>query len=326
MTFKAIMALWNLITTMTAINQIKTAGSYVFDKYFKANAEPVMGNTAKLKIQKGAGIILETILPGADRLVRNMKDIYEITIELPRFGLSDTILAHEINQYEALEGKAKAEAVSQKITSILKEHKEDYMTTIEFMATGALFGKVVDGAGKVLFEFRSAANPIEFKGLDLDVALNKVDEALVDELGIEVPYEILCSSEFFNRTVAAAKAAGDLDKDGAGKYTDENGKRVLTLHGKKFIPFRASWKDDNGNKKPFIEAGKAVVIPMSEKVYKVVYGRADHTQAMKAAPKMFFAAAPEELGRGKGWAIDTETKIIPYCTRPGALINLQFSA
>lgn len=326
MTFKAIMALWNLVTTMTAINQIKVAGTYVFDKYFKANAEPVLGNTAKLKIQKGAGIVLKTILPGADRLVKDMKDIYEVSIELPRFGLTDTILPHEINQYEALEGKEKAEAVSQKITQIYKDHKGDYMTTIEFMATGALFGKVVDGAGKVLFEFRSAANPIEFKGKDLDVALNEVDEALVDELGMEVPYEILCSSAFFDRTVAAAKAAGDLDKDGPGKYIDENGKRVLVLHGKKFIPFRASWKDENGNKKPFIEAGKAVVIPMSEKVYKVVYGRADHTQAMKAAPKMFFAAAPEELPRGKGWAIETETKIIPYCTRPGALINLQFTA
>lgn len=326
MTIKAIMALWNLFTTMAAINQIKTAGSYVFDKYFKANAEPVMGNTAKLKIQKGAGIVLKTILPGADRLVRDMKDIYEITIDLPRFGLSDTILPHEINQFESLEGVAKAEAVSQKITSIYKEHKDDYMTTIEFMATGALFGKVVDGAGKVLFEFRSAANPIEFKGLDLDVALNQVDEALVDELGMEVPYDILCSNDFFNRTVASAKAAGSFENNGPAKYIEENGKRILTLHGKRFIPFRASWTDENGNKKPFIKAGKAVVIPMSEKVYKVVYGRADHTQAMKVAPKMFFAAAPEEIERGKGWAIETETKIIPYCTRPGALINLQFSA
>ncbi len=326
MTFLKVMALWTLTTIMTAINQVKSSGSYVFDKYFKANAEPVMGNTAKLKIYKGAGIVLQTILPGADRLVRDLKNIYEITIELPRFGLSDTILPHEINQFESLEGAAMAEAVSKKIAQILKEHKDDYMTTIEFMATGALFGKVVDGKGKVLFEFRSAANPIEFKNVELDVSLNKIDEALVDELGMEVPYEILCSKEFFDRTVAKAKAENLFENNGPAKYSDEDGKRVLTIHGKKFIPFRASYKDENDNKKTFIEAGKAVVIPMSEKVYKVVYGRADHTQAMKAAPQMFFAAAPEELPRGKGWVLETEIKIIPYCTRPGALINLIFSA
>ena len=189
MTFLKVMALWTLTTIMTAINQIKSSGTYVFDKYFKANAEPVLGTTAKLKIYKGAGIVLETILPGADRLVRDLKNVYEITIELPRFGLSDTILPHEVNQFETLQGTAMAEAVSQKIAQILKEHKDDYMTTIEFMATGALFGKVVDGAGKVLFEFRSAATPIEFKNIELDVSLNKIDEALVDELGMEVPYE-----------------------------------------------------------------------------------------------------------------------------------------
>ena len=67
MTFLKVMALWTLTTIMTAINQIKSSGTYVFDKYFKANAEPVLGNTAKLKIYKGAGIVLQTILPGADR-------------------------------------------------------------------------------------------------------------------------------------------------------------------------------------------------------------------------------------------------------------------
>lgn len=326
MTFLQVIKLWTLVTIMSAINQIKSSGSYVFDKYFKSNADPVMGNTAKLKIYKGAGIVLQTILPGADRLVRDLKNIYEITIELPRFGLSDTILPHEINEFESLEGNAMAEAVSKKIAQILKEHKDDYMTTIEFMATGALFGKVVDGKGKVLFEFRSAANPIEFKNVELDVSLNKIDDALVDELGMEVPYEILCSKEFFDRTVSKAKAENLFENNGPAKYSDEDGKRVLTIHGKKFIPFRASYKDENGNKKTFIEEGKAVVIPMSEKVYKVVYGRADHTQAMKAAPQMFFAAAPEELPRGKGWVLETEIKIIPYCTRPGALINLSFSA
>jgi hypothetical protein len=47
---------------------------------------------------------------------------------------------------------------------------------------------------------------------------------------------------------------------------------------------------------------------------------------MKAAPKLFFAAKPEELAKGKGWGIETETKMIPYCVRPGALIKLKFSA
>lgn len=324
MKFVDVIKLWTLTTILTAIEQIKTVNSKVFDKYFKANTKPVMGNTAKLKIKKGAGIVLKTILPGADRMVKDLDDVYEITIDLPRYGLQDTILPHEVNEFESLEGQAKAEAISQKIATILKEHKDDYMTTLEFMCVGALFGKVVDGKGKVLFEFRSTANPIEFKNKDIDTCLNEIDDALVDELGSEVPYEILCSRDFFTKIVNKAKASGAFE-DKTASYTEEDGTRILVVDGKRFIPYRASYKDENGNTKKFLKEKSAIVIPKSERVYEVVYGRADHTEAVKVAPKMFFAATPQELERGKGWAIDTEMKAIPYCTRPGALINLVFN-
>ena len=238
--------------------------------------------------------------------------------------MQDTILPHEINEFESLEGEAKAEAVSRKIATILKEHKDDYMTTLEFMCVGALFGKVVDGSGKVLFEFRSTATPIEFKNKDIDICINEIDNALVDELGSEVPYEILCSNEFFEKIVNKAKTSGAFENKTAG-YIEEDGARVLVADGKKFIPYRASYKDENGNNKKFLKENTAIVIPKSEKVYEVIYGRADHTEAVKVAPKMFFAATPQELERGKGYAIDTEMKAMPYCTRPSALINLVFS-
>lgn len=325
MNFAAIMKLWNLVVSLTAINQLKTTGTYIFDKHFKNKGKGVLGTTAKLKIKKGAGIVLASIAPGADRLVDDLGDVYELTIELPRFGKSGQILAHEINAFESLEGKEKAEAVSQRINEIMTEHKNDYMTTYEHMATGALFGKVVDGAGKVLFEFRTAATPVEFKGKDIIDAYEEIDTALVDELGHEVPYDIYASSEFIASVAKNAKAA-ELFKTGEAKWLDEQSKRVLIVHGKKYIPFRGSWTDEEGNVKRHIQAREAVVVPLSENVFQFVYGRADHTDALKAAPKMFFAAAPEKMEKGKGWSIETETKGIPYCVRPGALIKLKYSA
>lgn len=325
MTFEAIMKLWSLVTTIKAINQLKTSGTFVFDKYFKSKAKPVLGNTAKLKIKKGASIVLKAIAPGADRLVKDTKDIYELTIELPRFGLSGQILANEINQFASLEGEAKVEAISQKITEILQEHKDDYMTTIEYMSTGALFGKVVDGEGVVLFEFNTTADPIEFKNKENILALDEIDNALVDELGKEVPYEILASSSFISAVAADAKTS-NFFQTGEAKWLDEDGKRVLVVHSKRYVPFRASWVDGNGDKQQFIPDREAVVIPLSEDVFQMVYGRADHMDAMKTAPKLFFASEPELLEKGKGWGIETETKPMPYCVRPGALIKLKFTA
>ncbi|WP_294962578.1 major capsid protein [Sulfurimonas sp.] len=324
MKFSEIMKLWSLVVSIKAINQIKVAGTFVFDKYFKGKGKPVLGNTAKLKIKKGASIVLRAIAPGADRLVKDTNGTYELTISLPRFGLSGQILAHEMNEFESLEGEAKVEAVSQKIIEILTEHKEDYMTTIEYMSTGALFGKVIDGDGVVLFEFNTTAAPIEFKSKENIDVLDEIDEALADELGTEVPYEILADAKFINRVAANAKTA-ELFKTGEAKWLDEDGKRVLVVHSKRYIPFRASYTDENGDKQPFIPEAQAVVIPLSQDVFKHIYGRADHVEAMKAAPKLFFAAKPEILEKGKGWGIETETKMIPYCVRPGALIKLKFS-
>ena len=325
MNFEAIMKLWTLTTTMTAINQIKTAGTFVFDRYFKSKGKQTLGTTATLKIKKGASVVLNTIAAGADRDVKDLGKIYELTIKLPRFGLSGQILAHEINEFESLQGKAKAEAISKRITEILKEHKDDYMTTLEYMSTGALFGHIVDGEGKTLLEFKTTADPIDFKNKSNIEALDEIDEALVDELGKEVPYEILASASFIKKVAAEAKEADEFGKGGAASWSDENGKRVLVYNSKRYIPFRASWFDEEGNKHQFIKDNGAVVIPLSEDVFDYIYGRADHTEALKAAPKLFFAAQPEPLEKGKGWGLETEMKAIPYCKRPGALIKLEYS-
>lgn len=326
MKFSDIMKLWTLVTILTGINQLKTVGNFIFDKYFKAKGTPVFGNTATLKIKKGASIVLNSIAAGADRLVKGTQDTYELTIKLPRFGLSGQILAHEINEFETLEGDAKVEAVSQKITSILAEHKADYMTTIEYMATGALFGKVIDGDGVVLLEFNTTAEPIEYKGKDHITVLDAIDDALVDELGKEVPYEILADATFIKRLATTAKAAGEFGTGGQASWLDEDGKRILVYNSKRYVPFRASWIDENGDKHSFIKEGEAVVIPLSTDVFKFVYGRADHTEAMSVAPQLFFASKPYPLEKGKGWGIETESKMIPYCERPGALIKLKYTA
>ncbi len=324
MKFAQIMALWTLTTMLKAINQIKVSGTYVFDKYFKGKAKPIYGTTAKLKIKRGGSVVLKSIAKGADRLRKDTKDIYELTIELPRFGLDAEILAHELNEFESLTGEAKVEAVSQKIKELMSEHMEDYMSTIEYMSTGALFGKVIDGDGVVLFEFTTTDEPIEYKGKTHTDVLEEIDESLAEELGKEVPYEILCCPKFIKKLAAVAKNAGEF-KTGEAKWLDEDGKRILVYDSKKYIPFRASWTDEDGNRNQFIPENEAVVIPLSEDVFKLTYGRADHIQAFKTNPKLFFASQPKEDEDGKGWKFATETKPLPYCVRPGALIKLKFS-
>ena len=315
-----------LVTQMVAIiSQIKAAPRYVYDKYFSKNKEGKLSPSVQIPIYKGAGVILESVSEEGEHLVQDKGDKFLIDLTIPRFPLKDTITAAELNQIKALNGtKEQVQTLSQRIGQILKGHKNSFLTTLEFMATGALFGKVLDGKGKTLFEFKSTQTPVIAKAdKTLVQVLNEIDEKLEEELGFVPDYEILASRSYIDG-IAEMATSEELFKQNQAEWVDGNGKRVLIVHGKKFIPYSATYKNTKGQTKKFIEDNKAVVTPLSEDVYKTYYSRANHTEALTMGPKMFFSAQPEELPLGKGWAVVSEMRAIPICIRPGALIELEY--
>ena len=317
-----------LATQMVAIiKQIKVAPRYVYDKYFAKSKEPKLSPSVQIPIYKGSGVILESVSEEGEHLIQDSGDKFLIDLTIPRFPLEKTNTSAELNQISALDGKKEQiETLSQKVGQILTEHKNSFLTTLEFMATGALFGKVVDGKGKTLFEFKSTSTPIVSKsGVTLIEILNSIDEKLEEELGYIPPYEILASRSYINGIATLAKEE-ELFKNNNAKWEEVDGRRVLIVHGKKFVPYSAAYKNTKGVTKKFLEDNKAIVTPFAPEVYKTYYSRANHTEALKMAPKMFFAATPEKLGKGKGYVLVSEMRAIPICVRPGALINLEYQA
>lgn len=317
-----------LVTQMVAIiTQLKASPKYVYDKYFAKNKEGKISPNVQIPIYKGAGIVLESVSEEGEHLVQDKGSKFLIDLTIPRFPLKDNITAAELNQVNALDGtQSKVETLSQRIGQLLTEHKNSFLTTLEFMATGALFGKVVDGKGKILFEFKSAQSPVIVKADKTTIqVLNEIDEKLETELGFVPEYEVLASRTFIDGISKIAKDE-ELFKSHLASWEDDNGRRVLVLYGKKFVPYSATYKNTKGQTKKFIEDNKAIVTPLTKDVYKTYYSRANHTQALQMAPKMFFSAKPEELPLGKGWVIASEMRAIPICIRPGALINLAYQA
>ena len=320
------MKLWTITATMKLINQVKTAPSFVFDKYFKSSQKGVMGSTVEIPIKKGAGIVLESVSPSAEHLYQEENDAFILTIALPRFPLETVITAADMNELKSLsDEKEQTQALAQKIGEIVGEHKESFMTTLEFMSVGALFGKVMDGKGNTLFEFTSGAADIDFKSdKNLITSLNEIDDALVAELGKEVSFSILADRSFISGVAARAQTETLFDQ-GQAKWTENDGKRILEVHGVKYIPYTGKYKNAKGQDKQFIATNAAVVVPESTEVFKLYYGRANHTEALNKAPKLFFTAAPEPLPKGRGYAMVSEMRAIPVCIRPGALIKLKWT-
>lgn len=307
------------------ITQLKAAPRYVYDKYFAKNKEGKISPTVQIPIYKGAGVVLESVSEEGEHLVQEKGDKFLINLTIPRFPLKDNITAAELNQIKALNGtKEQVETLSQRIGQILGEHKNSFLTTLEYMATGALFGKVIDGKGKTLFEFKSTQTPVIAKSDKTIIeVLNEIDEKLEAELGNIPEYEVLASRKYIDGIAKLAKEES-LFENNLASWEDDNGRRVLIVHGKKFVPYSATYKNTKGQSKKFIEDNKAIVTPLTNDVYKTYYSRANHTEALQMAPKMFFAAQPEPLSLGKGWAVVSEMRAIPICVRPGALISLEY--
>lgn len=311
---------------MTAIsNQIKSSPNFVLDKFYKGKSKATLSDSIDVIIKRGAGVVLESVSPAAEHLVQKTDDAYILTVSLPRFPLRDNLTAADISQLKSINNTdGLQESLTIKIADILDKQKRSIETTLEFMAVGSLFGKIMDGKGNVLFDFTSTTPAINFTSTKVIIkTLQEIDKAFVKEFGKNTPYDVLCGYDFLS-SLADKATSEKLFENGTAKWENENNTRVLFVHGTKFIPYAASYKNTKGQTKEFLEANKAVAIPTGSDAFTLYYGRAVHTEALDKAPTLYFSAAPEKLANGAGYSIITESRAIPICDRPDGIVTLGF--
>lgn len=318
---------WTAKNTTEAISQIKDAQTFIYQKFFKKSKGHNV-NTIEVPIRKGSGVILISISPDADHIVHDRGDRYMLDIKLPRFALSNPILASELNalkQFDSMEERKIS--LAKIIGEITQEHKSSYLTTIEYMSAGALFGKIMDGEGKLLFELETTRDPVIFEddpepSQDPLSPMRDIDEMLADEFGADKSYVGLASREFMDKLWFHCKFFS-MDEKNQAMWIEQEGKRCLQVQGTTVYPYSVKYKNAKGEEKPFIPQGEAVFIPQESDAFEVHYGRADHIEAVKNAAKQFFGTT-EPLRQGKGFDVLTETKTIPVCVRPTAVIKAKY--
>jgi hypothetical protein len=316
---------WTVDNTTKVINQIKVSTSYFRNKYFK-KGKGFLGKSTTIPIKKGAGLILTSVSPEADHLIVDGAEEFTITVEFPRFPLEKPIPASELNIMKAMDGTERAKTLAQTIGDILEEQRGHFDTTIEYMCVGAIFGKVMDGSGKVLFEFTSTREPIEFKtDKTIKDSTTEIDDVFADEFGTEVGYSVYCSRTFLTN-LANKATAEKLFEQNQARYIEEDKKSVLVINGVKYLPYTAKYKDTKGDVKQFIADKEAVAVPdeRTEEMFAIHYGRADHTDAVNKKPMLYFSAL-EKLPKGRGWSVLSETKPIPVNTRPNGTVILKWT-
>ena len=315
---------WKATDTTMSINQIKDTETFIYGRYFTKKVKGHKSNKIEIPIKRGAGCVLESVSYGGEHLVSERNDEYLVNLDLPRFPLVGQILAHTINDIKSYETAEQKTEVGKLIGEIQADHKRSFLTTLEYMAAGALFGKIMDGKGKILFEFKSTKNPINLKGKDTISFLRDIDTQLVDELGKYQSYEFLAGNNFLSKLWEQC-VLEKLDEKKTAFWTVKDDRRCLEVHGIVFFPYIATYKNTDDEVKKFIEDDEAVCIPIGVDAFITHYGRADHIKAVSMSPQQFFSAIDNHT-RGQGYDILSETKSIPICERPTAIIKAIYQA
>ncbi|MDY0320413.1 MAG: major capsid protein [Arcobacteraceae bacterium] len=308
---------WSPINVTEKLLHLKPVQTVLFDKYVKDRKGQV-GATFEVKIKKGAGVILESISPEAEHLVHDRGDVFVFNASTARYALANPITPEKLDNIASFEGEDQALSLAEEIGDIQREHKESFDTSLEFQTAGALFNKVMDGKGKVLFELNYNGLKVEFKsGTPLKESINEVLRHIKKELGVQtLKVSCLAGPDFMDGIFALAKEE-DLFKTNQAKEIDKEGENILVIHGMMFTEYIATYQNADGEDKEFIPSDEAVFLPEDSNIFKLRYSRANDTKAAGQKPKLYFGAV-EELPKGRGWEVRSECRPLVYNSRPSA--------
>ncbi|MDE5603019.1 MAG: major capsid protein, partial [Helicobacter sp.] len=243
--------------------------------------------------------------------------------EVPRFAQEGVINATDLNELKSFEngGGDLPKALSQKISEIITNHKENYALTQEFMAVGAVFGRVVDGKGNVLFEVEIKNKATFNNTKKLNDSFAEIYDSFSKNLGYHPEFDLYVSRDLYQEIHSKAEVEG-LFKVNQAKLE----KNTMQIYGVDIIPYVASYKNKASKKDTqFLSGKKGMAIPKTRGVFQLHYSRAHHIQALNLSAQKFFAAKPEELAQGRGYCLHTESNVLPICVRPDALVQLEWA-
>lgn len=295
----------------------KPVQTVLFDTYVKDRKGQVGANFT-VKIKKGAAVILESVTPEAEHLVHDRGDVVEFDTKTARYALANPITPEKLDNIESFKNEEKSLALAEEIGEIQREHKESFDISLEFQTAGALFNKVMDGSGKVLFELNYQGLKVEFKsGKPLKDSITEITRHIKKELGVQkVKVSALAGPDFMDGIFSLAKSE-DLFKSNQAKEIDKDGENILIVHGMKFTEYIATYENADGEEKEFIPSDEAVFLPEDSNIFKLKYSRANDTKASGQRPKLYFGAV-EELPKGRGWEVRSECRPLVYNSRPAA--------
>lgn len=255
---------------------------------------------------------------------------------VPHFELNDAIMAEEVQNLRPFGQETGLETVANMVTQRLVPLNQSMEATLEYSRVGALKGLVTYADGttldlystfgvsqlpEVAFNLAAASPASGALRKQIAGAWRTIATAL-DGIPFTGLYA-LCGDTFFDELIAHVEVRTTyLNQQEASElrsgYLSANG----GLSYGTFVFGGVLWENYRGavGGTTFVHPDKCHIVPLVPGLFRTVFAPADYIETVNTMGVRTYARQ-YDMSNGKGRHLDVQMNALPYCTRPGALLQ-----
>lgn len=329
--------LFSIRSLTTAVNEIKTAESRVFDRLFRGKAHMEVSSRLAFDVISGSEGILNNISVAAPAVVTKKTGRRVVTLEAPRVASKRFIATSDLGDVRAYGSQVRVELMADRIATEQLDMRNVMDRTLEFWAVNALKGKIYDAdLSTVLVDYGlDAGHAKTLAGGDLwsagstsDPLANLREWKLLiedDSAAAITGWLAFCGYEVMDALIKHPDVVENL-KTQRGVQLLETG-RVEIVAGVEFQEYNGSFVDDGGTRRRFVDPKQVILVGLCADLTDCPYAPIVDDEASGGVGNvdqngrgvLFFSKSWQEKDPSGRW-IKSETRPLPVLQRPGAVV------
>lgn len=303
--------------------------------------KPIASTYVEIGFRNGEIYVLQATERGAPGSVQGEKSGHTVVLKVPHFPHEAVIRPSDLqDRYVFGSGRQQLASIETATADTLLDIRQHHALTRDFLSMGAIKGKLIDGANKVLYDWFQVFG-ITPKVIDFDLSNPATNvQAKCAELVAHIDGNLrgetmagvhcLVSGEFFADLVAHPMVEKFYLNSIAAQQLlaasrTEGGRLVqsFTFGEVTFEVCRARAGLRDGSSGRFVAAGEGHAFPLgTTKTFRIYDGPPDHVGLANTLGVEVFVS-PEVLKHGQGVELKSQSNVLPICARPDLLVTVR---
>ena len=332
---------YSITRLTTAVNAMKAPTRRIYNRLFQGRENMQPTSILAFDVITGSEGILPNMSVVAPAKVDAKTGVKTVTMQAPRLTNKRLVQAGSLDSARAWGQQLQTMMMDQRVAMEQRDMRNKHDRTLEFWAAGALKGYIYDSdLTTVLVDYGlSASHRVTLTGDDLfsspnsnPIARFRAWKKLIEhDSGAVITGWLAYLGSGVMDALIAHEVVKDWLKTDRGAQIAEHG-QITRLAGVDLDEYNASFVDDDGVRRQFIEEDEIVLVGLCEDLTDTPFapvvddeapngvGNITFNQAGNPVPVLFFSKSWPEKDPSGRW-VKVESRPLPVLQRPGAVIS-----